>query len=92
MSHENMTFWKEKRQTYCAAVLNATTKNKTNLWLVTMGLFGLLPTLALPKNWLPTMFWSMFGLLPKFWLPMGIHLSLSQILAKFLVKCGPRIP
>ena len=44
------------------------------------GLFGLLPTLALPKNWVPIKSWSLSGFLPKFWLPMGVHHSSHRFL------------
>ena len=47
-----------------------------------MGLFSLLPTLALPKNWLAIKFRSLFALFPKFWLPMDVHPFLAQIFTK----------
>jgi hypothetical protein len=47
-------------------------------------MFGSLPTLALPKTWLPIVFWSTFGLMPKFWLPMGVPPFMSQIICQII--------
>jgi hypothetical protein len=38
-----------------------------------MNLFGLSPYLTLPKYWSYQIFLCLFGLLPFFWLPIGLH-------------------
>jgi hypothetical protein len=51
-----------------------------------MNLFGLSPYLTLPKYWSYQIFLCLFGLLPIFWLPIGLHVVVSQILANILAN------